>query len=174
MRCRHHFRTRHPWLDPKTAGIHAGRPPGVRKEPYMKPLQVKGVSPFTLSLDVCGVLPARDGIRKPEGRRPWMAAGLGPSQDGEYETHHSAANALCGVDVTRKLLSLLTFFAAALRRRRERRSRPEGRAPQVRVKKVSRRRRNRAPPARAKDIDLRRQEACRSVETRPTGESQNG
>src|SRR5688500_11371724 len=30
MRCCHHFRTRHPWLDPKTAGIHAGRPPGVR------------------------------------------------------------------------------------------------------------------------------------------------
>jgi hypothetical protein len=30
MRCRRHFRTSHPWLGPKTAGIHAGRPSGVR------------------------------------------------------------------------------------------------------------------------------------------------
>ncbi|WP_242104665.1 hypothetical protein [Lysobacter sp. M2-1] len=30
VRCRRHFRTRHPWLGPKTAAIHGGRPTGVR------------------------------------------------------------------------------------------------------------------------------------------------
>ena len=53
--------------------------------------------------------PATTAIRRPGGRRPWRAAGFGPRQEAESETHRSTSFALSGVDLTRRCFLLVTF-----------------------------------------------------------------
>lgn len=60
-------------------------------------------------------------MRTPGGWPPWMAALLGSSQDGESENGGGTSRTVGGVDLTRKVLSFVAFFAPAKKVTRHRR-----------------------------------------------------
>ena len=128
LRFRHHLRTRHPWLDPKTAGIHAGRPTGVRRQLRLKQLQIKISKVFSLLS-----LISRRAVRlclKSETRRAAAMDGrrfrIEPGWRVRNSPQHFASLERPGL---KELLSLVTFFAAAKKvtRLQAKALRPQGR-----------------------------------------------
>lgn len=106
----HHFRTRHPWLGPTTAGIHPVRSPGVQIEPCGELRQVKARNRSCSTVDRRAVIRAIDGNWEPGGRRPWMMVAFSDRARMANTKLTAALQApLSGVGVTRRMPSLVTF-----------------------------------------------------------------